>query len=41
MEVDKLVELFFENNFYPKEFTDTKDMILTGKYLKKLLRKKL
>ena len=38
MEVDKLVELFFENNFYPKEFTDTKDMILTGKYLKKLLR---
>ena len=38
IEVDKLVELFFEKGYYPKEFSDTKDMTLIGKHIKTLLQ---
>ena len=38
IEVDKLVELFFEKGYYPKEFSDTKDMTIIGKHIKTLLQ---
>lgn len=38
IEVNKLVELFFENGFYPKEITDTKNMTLISKHLKALIQ---
>lgn len=36
IEVNKLVELFFERGFHPKEITDTKNMTLLAKHLKSL-----
>lgn len=36
IEVNKLVELFFEKGFHPKEITDTKNMTLAAKHLKEL-----
>lgn len=37
IEVDRLIELFYEKGFHPKEITDTKDMTLLAKHLKVLL----
>ena len=37
IEVDRLVELFYENGFYPKEITDAKDMAIMAKHLKALI----
>lgn len=38
IEVNKLVELFFEKGFHPKEITDTKNMTLVAKHLKALAK---
>ena len=38
IEVDRLVELFYERGFFPKEISDTKDMTIMGKHLKALIQ---
>lgn len=36
IEVDRLIELFFEKGYFPKEISDTRDMTIIGKHLKAL-----
>ena len=41
IEVDRLIELFYENRFHPKEITDTRDMAIIAKHLKALVSEEL
>lgn len=38
IETDKLIKLFFEKGYYPKEISDSKDMTLIAKHLKALIQ---
>ena len=38
IEVDRLIELFFEKGYFPREISDTKDMTIIGKHLKALIQ---